>query len=147
MAEEMEATEVPGYYWIIGGADRMELWASAQLGDTQHRRNYKVTLRKFMRNVPQSIGGESFSVQLQIDSVSRRKGSDTQLFVGGCALLTKGLVRVSGTISFFGDYIRGDLNTVPKQECMVCIYRDYSELDRCPKCGEALRTVEIPTLL
>ncbi|MBX4186729.1 MAG: hypothetical protein KW802_00490 [Candidatus Doudnabacteria bacterium] len=129
-----------GAYWIVDGMGIMELWASAQLGDYQHRRNYKVWLRKHASGTPGSVEGERFSVNLQIDEVGRTS-NPLNLDIEGVALLTGGAVKVRGRI-FVGQHVRGDLHTVAYKRCDKCLTEQHTDRKRCDECGEVLRVME-----
>lgn len=132
--------QIVGSYWIVGALGVMELWASAQLGDYQHRRNYTVWLRRHVAGVPGSVDGERFSVKLQIDGVKRKTPNPLDLDIEGVALLVSGTVKVRGRI-FVGPDVRGDLHTISKKVCNKCLIERHTDRKRCDECGEVLRLI------
>jgi hypothetical protein len=137
-----ERTVIDGAYWIIGGDELLELWASVQLGaDNHHRRTYYLHYSRHVSGAPGETDGSRFGVKLHFEGVERDR-SNARFKFKATALTIVGLVPVRGYIAFSINGVRGDMHTVARKQCDRCMVARHTDRKRCDECGEVLRLLE-----
>lgn len=132
----MNATE-PLVYNIVGAEGKDELFASLQLGDNQHRRNFEVRVSAPNNRI-------SFLVKLLIDQLQREDGSGNCWNFKGYAMPSGRWVPVMGFIRTSNG--TGTIKVRAKKHCTNCNSTGTTQEARCKRCGNILDIVEVPSL-
>jgi hypothetical protein len=142
MDREMMDVLEPKLYNIMTTSGKDELFASLQLGDNQHRRDFEIRA---------SVRGSrmNFSLKLRIDLLTREDGSGNCWNFEGYAMPSGRWVRVEGFIRTSDDRSTGHLQVMARKRCLggCSTTGEYRIRDRfCQNCGKALMIVEVPNL-
>lgn len=129
-------------YEIRNSDEVAEFFASLQLGDNQHRRNFRVDLTGCSAG-DGGARGRFFSIKLRIDAIKRNGKDGREWKFEAMALGPRRPVMVDGSIRLGNSLVMyGQLETVPRKKCPACKMLDEFTLrKRCDECGEVLEVI------